>query len=263
MNLIVKKYELIIAVTVILLVLFGFWTSVNNTPLSPASEISVREFQSLLVSKNPVASDAATIVNLSVTEGQTLTRKKKVALTFDDGPHPYYTDALIKTLKDYSVPATFFVVGKQMEKYPEILRRITTAGFGVGGHSYTHSHLISSDEMSATRIVESELERTRFLIKKFTDVDSYIFRPPGGRYDEKLVETARKSGYRMVLWDVLPKDHIADLHPEEISSRVISGVISSEGGIVLMHSGNPATIKALDTIIPRLRRSGYTFVKLE
>ena len=264
MNLIVKKYELIIAVTVIILVIFGFGTSVNNTPVSPSPEISVREFLPSPVSKNPVVPDTATIVNLSVTEeAQTLSRRKMVALTFDDGPHPYYTDALIKTLKEYSVPATFFVVGKQMEKYPEILRRITAAGFGVGGHSYTHCHLMPSDEATATGIVEKELDRTRLLIKKFASVDSYIFRPPGGKYDEALLNAARKKGYKMVLWDVLPKDHIADLPPEEISSHVISGVVSSEGGIVLMHSGNPATIKALGTIIPQLRRAGYTFVKLE
>jgi len=182
-----------------------------------------------------------------------VTEPRQIALTFDDGPHLFYTPQLLSILQKEKVPATFFLVGTQIHNHPEITRQIIDYGHEVAIHTYNHRPL---SELSNAEII-LELERTRLLLKQTANYTSRLFRPPGGRYSRRVIEVARIFGYTMILWDVFPKDH-EENNPDVIIQRVLSQ--AKNNSVILLHSGRPATMAALPTIIERLRRRGYTFV---
>ena len=175
-----------------------------------------------------------------------------IALTFDDGPHPR-TEALLSVLREAHVPATFFVVGKMADRYPQIIRDIARDGHELANHTYTHRNLsrLPSDE------VIDELEQTREVVQRLTGQDAYLFRPPGGDFSRRTVRLATQSGYRMVLWNVLTDD-VEGASPRHIRRRILQG--AQDGAIILMHSGIQNTIDILPGVIAELRQRGYNFV---
>ena len=177
----------------------------------------------------------------------------RIALTFDDGPHEGYTGRLISVLGRANVPATFFVVGSCLEQRPELARSLREHGHELGGHTMTHRNLCRLSE----REIGAELSRTRELMRSQCGSESLLFRPPGGRYDEKVLAVARKLGLSLVLWTVFPRDH-EENDPEMIVQRVLEQ--ADDGGIILLHSGRQPTIEALPRIITALRQRGYRFV---
>lgn len=180
-------------------------------------------------------------------------RRPCLALTFDDGPHPGATDRLLKALDERRVPATFFVVGKQAARHPDLLLAMDRRGHEIANHTYGHPNLTVLPKAEVAR----ELHETRRLIGRLLHKDTWLFRPPGGRYDEATLEAAYGSGYRMVLWTVFPRDHEAP-SPEVIYERVMAS--ARDGGVVLLHSGVESTVRALPRIIDDLRARGYRFL---
>jgi len=180
----------------------------------------------------------------------------KIALTFDDGPHPDFTDRLVSALRRDNVKATFFIVGKQGMEYPMLIKELSMAGHEVEVHGFTHVNLtkISDDK------IEKELSLTRAVIEDITGKKCLYFRPPGGNYDARVLKYAGAVGQGMVLWSVFPKDH-----DEGDSELIIQKVFAqaSDGGVVLLHSGREPTLKALPVIIARLREMGFQFVTVE
>lgn len=179
----------------------------------------------------------------------------RIALTFDDGPHPYFTDRLLTLLKKEHVRATFFTVGRLVMEYPYLVQEISLAGHELAGHSFTHRNLsrLSDDE------VRRELSITRGMIEDLSGKRVPYFRPPGGQYNQRVVSLGKSMGLSMVLWSVFPKDH------EEPSSDVIVDRVlqqATDGGIVLLHSGVEATYNALPRIVSELRKRGYRFVTI-
>ena len=177
----------------------------------------------------------------------------KIALTFDDGPHPVYTDRLISVLRQNKVPATFFVVGKMALQHPELVEELSLAGHEIEVHGFTHTNLTKLSE----RDVEKELNETRSIIEDITGKKCFFFRPPGGQFNDKVIKEASLLGEEMVLWSVFPKDH-EENDPEIIIQRVMAQ--AADGGVVLLHSGRDPTIAALPEIIKRLREKGFEFV---
>ena len=177
----------------------------------------------------------------------------RIALTFDDGPHDGYTGRLISVLDKANVPATFFIVGSCLEQRPELARALRDHGHELGGHTMTHRNLCRLPE----REVAAELSRMRELVRLQCGSDCRLFRPPGGRYDEKVLDVARKLELSLVLWTVFPRDH-EENDPAAIARRVLEQ--ADDGGIILLHSGRQPTIDALPHIITALRRRGYRFV---
>lgn len=180
---------------------------------------------------------------------------KEIALTFDDGPDPRATPKILDMLDQEDVKATFFVVGKMVEKYPELLRRIWKEGHDIGNHTYSHPDLT---KLSKENILE-ELDKTRIVIKKITGRDTYLFRPPGGRYSNKVIVAATLSGYKMILWTDYPGDYGCP-SGELIYQRTVSG--AEDEGIILLHNGLDTTLEALPKIISELKKNKYRFVTI-
>jgi peptidoglycan/xylan/chitin deacetylase (PgdA/CDA1 family) len=182
-----------------------------------------------------------------------LPRRPWIALTFDDGPHPVMTEKLLSVLKQEGVPATFFVVGKMVVRYPSIVREIARDGNEVANHTFSHHSIAHLDKKDLL----NELGQTRSLIRKLTGRDCVLYRPPGGGYSKRSLKVASSAGYHMVLWSVLAKD-VSGASAGAMHDRILHS--ASDGAIVLMHSGMPNTVEMLPGVIADLRREGYHFV---
>lgn len=181
---------------------------------------------------------------------------RKIALTFDDGPHPRYTDRILEILDEYGVTATFFIIGVNAENYPSSLKKIVKSGCEIANHSYSH---IDMDKLSATE-AENEIKRCEDAIVSLVGVKPTLFRPPRGKVSKSLPDVASRLGYNVVLWSIDTLDWSL-LPSDKICSTVINNVHG--GDIILMHdyvSGGNTTCDALRQFIPLLLSEGYEFV---
>lgn len=182
-------------------------------------------------------------------------RSKLIALTFDDGPYAVATPLLLDALRDLHVKATFFLIGRDAEQFPELVRRIELYGNEIGNHTYSHPNL---DELSP-RAVRAELTRGRAVLEHLAHDPSIrsLMRPPHGRYTEETVEVTQSLGYHVVLWTEDPGDWKTLTVPAIAHSIEDHATAPS---IVLLHSGKLATVQALAQIVPAFRSNGYDFV---
>jgi len=191
---------------------------------------------------------------------------KYVAITFDDGPDPLYTPEILDILKDKGVPATFFLVGKNAESYPDIAKRIAREGHSIGNHTYSHRSLIPLSAKGQ----EEEIKKCEAAIEKVTGVRPVLFRPPRGVYTAFARKLLKNERYTIVLWDVSAMDW-AELPPDKIVERVVKSV--KPGSIILFHDsgdlvtykgGNrTSTVEALPRVIDELKKQGYEFVTVD
>lgn len=183
------------------------------------------------------------------------TEEKKIALTFDAAWGADDTDTLISILQKYNAPATFFVVGEWVDKYPEEVKRLSDAGNDVMNHSATHPYMTS---LSETQMKE-QLTSCNAKIEAVTGKKPTLFRCPYGDYDNKVVSTVENMGMKTLQWDVDSLDWQQSATVESIVSRVTSKV--KNGSIVLFHNDADHTPEALPIILEKLTADGYTFVK--
>lgn len=177
---------------------------------------------------------------------------KVVALTFDDGPSKEFTKKYVDILKSMDVKATFFVIGKNAEKLPDLLKYILENGNEIGIHSYSHSFM---PKMKPEQMID-ELYKTQKIIVDATDSKSSIFRPPYGAFNETLLKISNALGLHVVLWNVDPDDW-KNPGIQNIVDRIVSH--AKDGSIILMHEGKPETLAALPQIIEKLKSEGYSF----
>lgn len=183
-------------------------------------------------------------------------KNKKVAITFDDGPHGQYTPEILDILDYYKIPATFFVIGTNADKYPEIVKREITSGHEIGSHTYYHRHISSMN----IEELKDDLELNEQKIMELTGVRPTLFRPPEGICNDSVKSAAREMGYSIIMWTVDTNDWQA-LPAKKIVQCVKKNV--SADSIILFHdyvSGDSGTPEALNEIIPYLLDSGYVFV---
>lgn len=188
------------------------------------------------------------------------TKEKVVALTYDDGPHPVFTPEILDILDKYHVKATFFMVGKRMEEYPEIVKDVISRGHVIANHTYTHPHNIELDTQAQ---VIRELEKCEEVIEKMTGRRAHLFRPPRGLVDGTVFMIAAEEGYRVILWTVSADHHDAPT-PEAMVQRVMKHI--RPGGIILAHDGTISPrwkdVAATPGIIESLKKKGYRFVTI-
>ena len=191
------------------------------------------------------------------------TSQKVAALTFDDGPDPATTPAVMDSLARHHVPATFFVVGYRAEKSPQLLQLIAAQGHELGNHSYSHNYSqFKKDDIS---IFQSEIERTNAIITVTTGQIPALFRPPGGYLSDRLVDFVNQ--YPMTIaywtWQQDPKDWQAGKKGEAIARHVVSNI--RPGQIIILHDGaNNAleTARGVDLLLTQLTADGYRFVTM-
>ncbi len=184
------------------------------------------------------------------------TQSKKIAITFDDGPHPRYTPEILGILEEYGVKATFFVVGQNAEYYPEWVKAEADAGHEVGNHTFSHANLRNEQYDG----VCGEISKTERLIYENTDYRTRLLRPPEGIYSQAVCDAASDYDYTIVLWSVDTRDW-AHTPSAVIADHVLSEVRG--GDIILFHDfigKDSPTPEALRLVIPQLLSEGYEFV---
>ncbi|MGC8778315.1 MAG: polysaccharide deacetylase family protein [Candidatus Caldatribacteriaceae bacterium] len=176
--------------------------------------------------------------------------KCMIALTFDDAPNGY-TREILQVLKEKKVKATFFLIGSQVKKYPEVAREIVKQGHEIGNHSYSHR----IDESFTLEEILEDLQKAEKVIKDATGVIPSYFRPPRGFTNGKIREACGLMGYSIIMWWVDSRDW--ELEDEAILEGVRAHV--RPGGIILFHS-LPQTVRVLPRVIEELEEKKYTLV---
>jgi peptidoglycan/xylan/chitin deacetylase (PgdA/CDA1 family) len=178
------------------------------------------------------------------------TLDKEIWLTFDDGPTPEVTPCILSVLKKENVKATFFLVGQQIEEFPELLGAIIKDGHTIANHSYSHKNgWLTSKE----KYLE-DIENCQALMP-----NNKLFRPPYGKVT-KVQIAVLKEKYKIILWDVLSYDFKQNTSPKKVQENIIQNTTS--GSIIVMHN-NQMSFKNLEPIlektIQQLKAKGYNF----
>ncbi len=194
---------------------------------------------------------------------------KKLCLTFDDGPSSNYTPQILDALKELRAPATFFVIGQNAERNPDLLRRIVAEGHEVGNHTFTHPNMGAVNDKRA----RLEINTTQRLLQSVLGRSSLLFRPPYNADAEptspdevKAIGVASSLGYLYVGEFIDPQDwNTKGRTAADIARSVEEQVRLGQGNVILLHDGGgdrSATVAALRRIVPELRAKGYDFVSL-
>ena len=179
--------------------------------------------------------------------------EKKIAITFDDGPHPYYTPQILDGLKERGVTATFFLTGEGAEQNPEIVRRMYEEGHLIGNHTYSHLQL---NESNGERF-KQELIRTNEILAEITGEEVQYVRPPYGSWNRQF---EKELNMIPVLWTIDPLDWCSN-NAACIAQKVCAK--AEENAIILMHDQYKTSVTAALEIIDTLIAQGYEFVTVE
>lgn len=184
--------------------------------------------------------------------------EKTVALTFDDGPNPPYTEKLLQVLENKGIKATFFLIGQQVDKHPELTKKIIAAGHEVGGHSNDWKSLA----FRPRKTVEAKLDKMDAAFMKAGVTNVALFRAPGGMLSPGQGKIFKERNLQVIGADVVVGDW-KEISAEKIRDRVMKRVRS--GSIIVLHDGGgdrSETIKAVPLIIGELRKKGYAFLQV-
>ena len=183
------------------------------------------------------------------------TDEMKLAFSFDDGPHPKKTAQILSVLKKHGIKATFFVIGQNAEKYPEIVQMIAE-GHEIANHTYDHKSIYKLDSDALI----SDVNNCSDVIEKITGKRPTLFRPPEGYMNDTIAHQMKGQGYNVILWKVDTYDWKG-----RSASDIFDSVSKSVkcGDIILMHDyiwRKSNTADAVDMLIPYLKRQGYEFL---
>jgi peptidoglycan/xylan/chitin deacetylase (PgdA/CDA1 family)/uncharacterized caspase-like protein len=191
---------------------------------------------------------------------------KTVALTFDDGPHPRYTDQVLAILKKYGLHAVFFEIGRNVGTANDknevtltptaaVSHRILESGSTIGNHTYTHPVLPKLDQADLTK----EIDLTSTVLTEVLKTPPVLFRPPYGAANANILTEIQADKMKTVIWNVDSEDW-ADPVPNSVAQRVITEVEKQQRGIILFHDIHKVGLDALPVVIDTLKADGYNFV---
>jgi len=183
-------------------------------------------------------------------------KDKEIAITFDDGPHEKTVEILDILLK-HNAKATFFCIGKQIEKYPEILERIVAEGHNIGNHSYSHSNW---NGFFSSKRIASEIKQTEKLIAQITNIKTRLYRPPFGVTNPNIARAVSETKQIVIGWNIRSLDTVIDdetLIFERIKKRV------KPGSIILLHDTSAKTVWVLEQLLLFLQSQGYKTKTIE
>ena len=192
--------------------------------------------------------------DIAVTHRRVRTTQPYIAMTFDDGPHPQNTPRLLDMLRERNIKATFYVIGKSVNMYPEIVRRMVAEGHEVGNHTWTHRNLTGLSNAS----IRTEMDRTRDVIVSACGVEPLTMRPPYGALREsQRTWIFKEYAYPTIMWDVDPKDWQRP-GVSVVTSRILDK--TRNGSIVLAHDLHKPTVDAMPGTLDGLLKRGFQFV---
>ena len=200
-----------------------------------------------------VAADSGMIRTLEERSGMEAQDVRKIAITFDDGPHPSYTAQLLDGLKQRGIHATFFVTGEHAELHPDIIKRMADEGHLIGNHTYSHIQLTRKNREK----FREELIKTNEILKEITGEEVQYVRPPYGSWDKSF---EKELNMFPVLWTVDPLDW-SSRNVGRITEKIVSK--TGENDIILMHDYYDTSVTAALQAIDELMEEGYTFVTVE
>ncbi|ESU20024.1 polysaccharide deacetylase [Flavobacterium cauense R2A-7] len=184
--------------------------------------------------------------------------EKKVYLTFDDGPTPEVTEWVLSLLKAHNIKATFFCIGDNIRKYPEIFKQVVAEGHRFGNHTYNHLQgWKTNNKEYLMNTIACEKEMEQFELNRS---QTKLFRPPYGKIGAIQAAKLRKLGYKIIMWDVLSADFDVQISPEECLKNVVSN--TTQGSIIVFHDSRKA-FKNLEYTLPEtiaiLKEKGFVF----
>lgn len=184
---------------------------------------------------------------------------KKVYLTFDDGPIPEVTEWVLSELKKHNAKATFFCIGDNVKKHPEVLKKVFADGHSVGNHTFNHLNgwkTATGDYIENSILCEKVLD-------DFDSKSKKLFRPPYGKIKPSQSKVLRKLGYKIIMWDVISYDFDTTISKEQCLENVLKNV--KTGSIIVFHDSKKAFAN-LEYVLPRtlqfLKEKGFIFEKL-
>ncbi len=191
--------------------------------------------------------------------------KPRIALTFDDGPNEPYTSEVLGVLDQHGIQATFFVIGQNARRYPDVCRRIVTTGNVIGNHSYDHNKALC---LRGSKAVARDIKQAHQAIYDCTGLEPRLFRPPHGFRTPWMMRTVRNLGYKVVTWDNMTSDWNAEKSGEEIVRDIIGR--AKPGGVIVLHDGRDSRLsydrsqmlQALPFVIGTLKERGLDFVTI-
>lgn len=181
---------------------------------------------------------------------------KQIVLTFDDGPHPEHTPAILDLLQEFDVKATFFCIGAQAAKHPDLVRRIDREGHILANHSYHHGWLF---DLKGPKLMRRELLRTNYVIHEITGNTMRLFRPPYGVTNPSLASAVRTLGFTTIGWSLRTLDTVIT-DPDKVYQRIISKL--QPGDIILFHDTQPGTVFALRQLLEYSAGNDHTITLL-
>lgn len=177
---------------------------------------------------------------------------RAISLTFDDGPDGLITPMILDILKEHHVKAAFFVIGKKAEMHPEILERMEREGHIIGGHSYSHHFFF---DLFSTQKMMQEMKRTAEIIRRLTDRNIKLFRPPYGVTNPTVASTLEKLNMVSIGWSLRTKDTM--IKDDEVLLKRIKSRLKP-GDVVLLHDSKTGTVNRLKILLKYLRDQQYT-----
>ncbi|MEK7948871.1 polysaccharide deacetylase family protein [Luteolibacter soli] len=206
------------------------------------------------VPRNPDNNLPATGASSGITFSRVAVTQPYIAMTFDDGPHPNNTPRLLDMLRERNIKATFYVIGRNVDLYPNVLRRTVSEGHEIGNHSFTHP-ILSKMSDSAVR---EELTKCRDAVARAAGIQPRTMRPPYGALLQRQREWIHAElNYPTILWSVDPLDWKRP-GPSVVTSRILAG--TTPGAIVLSHDLHGGTVDAMPATLDGLLSKGFKFV---
>lgn len=171
------------------------------------------------------------------------TASRYVSITFDDGPHPEFTPKVLALLKKYEAKATFFLIGQNAEKYPELVQEILKEGHSIGNHSYSHSKKFG---FFPVQKLVGEMDRCNSVLQKITGREVKMFRPPFGVTNPNLKKALQKTAHTSIGWSKRSLD-TTSISKERIISKITTNL--KPGDIILLHDGGEKSIAVLEQLL--------------
>lgn len=184
------------------------------------------------------------------------TKQNTIAITFDDGPNPEFTPKTLELLQKYNAKATFFCIGKNVEKHPEIIQKIIAEGHQIGNHSYAHSNNYG---FLSTKKIIADITKAQECIKKITETENQLFRPPFGVSNPNIAKAIKKIHLQPIGWSIRSYDTIAK-EPKKVFKKIISKL--KKGDIILLHDTSTLSISVLEQLLRWLQENSIESVSI-